>query len=108
MGTLWADYSGKKIHYSTIHKKQTVVQPTYLTHTWVITNQLGPFAALKCQGLESGEELACIEFTVEKDMSITVIKHPKKKISKISESKVEQEVKKEDKKIEEIKPKEEV
>jgi len=37
----WLDYQGKRIFYSEIPAGRTAVQPTYLTHPWVVANQNG-------------------------------------------------------------------
>jgi hypothetical protein len=37
----WLDYQGTRKFYSEIPAGQTAVQPTYLTHPWVVTNPGG-------------------------------------------------------------------
>jgi len=34
----WLDYSGTRVYYSTLSPRASIVQPTYVTHPWVVTD----------------------------------------------------------------------
>jgi hypothetical protein len=38
---LWIDYSGARVFYSTVQSGDTLDQPTYLTHPWVVVDDAG-------------------------------------------------------------------
>jgi von Hippel-Lindau disease tumor suppressor protein len=37
----WLDYSGQRVLYSTLVPGQSYVQPTFITHPWLVTNVNG-------------------------------------------------------------------
>lgn len=42
----WLNYQGKRIFYQSLQAGQNYLQPTYVTHPWVITSEQG-----KCLGI---------------------------------------------------------
>ena len=38
---IWLDYTGKRVVYGTVAPFSSVVQPTWVTHPWIIANQQG-------------------------------------------------------------------
>jgi VHL beta domain len=39
--TYWIDFGGNPIFYASIGSGETLVQPTYLTHPWIIVDRTG-------------------------------------------------------------------
>jgi len=50
----WRDYSGTRVLYNTLSPGQSFVQPTFLTHPWVITDSSNTCRAIYLPTLESG------------------------------------------------------
>lgn len=42
----WLSYTGERVHYGTLSPRQSYVQPTFLTHPWVVTDDAGNCGAI--------------------------------------------------------------